>query len=776
MDRKQEDNVPTTNPSPEFPLPPLNLRNYKLTRFFINRLLKNLKVSLRVHHLSDQLWQSGGIVVSNHFTRFETFLLPHILYQHTWKKVRVLAHYSLFQHRFFGDYLKSIGAIPSNTPGKYELIARDILQGGWWLIFPEGGMVKDRKVMEDGKLQIYNDGVRRPPHSGAAVVSLLVQRYKTNVRRALGASPSKLKEICDRLGLAHCTRTDLEEISRRAIRLLPVNVTYYPLRGSERIFHQLLRKLPHDFLSRNGGERLLEEITVEGSMLLQGIDIDIRAGDPFDVETGIYPLNRWRMNPDHYPSMMRVIETLRQGKFFPDGDHSEERWILERAPRVKTQARRTTEFYMKQIYALTTVNLDHLTCEIIRQAALFHGPPVMTVSQLCQTAFSVIEALRRERGIYLHPDLQDPGRVYSLLIEGGNPKFSDLLRRLDQAGLVTLDDQVVRLNAERIRQTPNFDQARLHNVIQVYSNEIQPLPRVIQIVSRQVASGREFTKFELAETLFSGDLQVYEKDWKRFTTDSGEESEFKPRGRGAPFYHPGRRDIRERDTGVLLLHGFSASPEETKPLGRSLHSRGHAVYGVRLRGHGTVPEDLESRTWEEWYDSALWGYSCLHQSCSTIFVVGFSAGAALALLLAARKPKTIRGVVAVSPPIKMQNPWLRLAAFLGMVTEHVASEPENPHINYSSHSLKAISQFNRLVKEYQVEIPRVACSTLIIQSRLDPTVKPESAQIVYDQIRIPEKKLIWIDRPRHVIIGKDCPEVHEEIARFIDDSMPPEGN
>ena len=64
--------------------------------------------------------------------------------------------------------------------------------------------------------------------------------------------------------------------------------------------------------------------------------------------------------------------------------------------------------------------------------------------------------------------------------------------------------------------------------------------------------------------------------------------------------------------------------------------------------------------------------------------------------------------------------------------------------------------------------------TLILQSRHDPTVKPESAQIVYDELRIRDKKLVWIERYRHGITGEDCPEVHEEIVRFIAERIPAE--
>ena len=767
MEIKSEDTASTPEPSTVPSLPAFHLRNLKLTRFFLNQLLKRLKVSVRVHDLTDQFWAGGGIVVANHFTRFETFVLPHVLYQKARVKLRILAHHSFFQNRFFGDYLRSVGALPSNTPGKFELIARDILQGGWWLIFPEGGMIKDRNVMERGKLRIYDNGIRRPPHSGAAVLALLVQRYKNNLRRAIERDRNEVESVCRRLGLEHCTRDDLMSISQRLTSLLPVNVTYYPLRSSEMIFQQLARRLPHDFLSRNGGERLLEEITVEGSMLLGGIEIDIQVGTPLIVEAGFKRMDRRQFDAGYHPPLIKLVEALSNRKIFHTYGHLLEKWLLESDRRTKTRARQITNHYMKQIYSLATVNLDHLICETIHQFVVSLGLPGLPVSQLRHVVYRTAETVSREREIHLHPDLQDPFVIYSLLTEDGHPKFTSLLQRLENTGIIEQTGDRIQFNEEKIRQNSAFTRMRLQNILQVYSNEVQPLTKVTGAVGLQIKSSRQFTGPELADALFSGDLQVYEKEWQNAAARSGPLAESKPHGLGIPFFYRGRRGTREGNTGILLIHGFSATPEETKPLGRTLHARGYTVYGVRLRGHGTSPADLDGRLWEDWYGSVLWGYSCLRQYCSTVFVAGFSAGAALALILASRKGETIHGAITVSPPIQMQNPWLRLAALVGMVTQQVNSEPENPHVNYTTLSPKAIAQFNRLVEACQAEIPNVRQPTLILQSRNDPTVKPESAQIVYDELRIRDKKLVWIERPRHVIIGVDCPEVHEEIAGFI---------
>ena len=40
--------------------------------------------------------------------------------------------------------------------------------------------------------------------------------------------------------------------------------------------------------------------------------------------------------------------------------------------------------------------------------------------------------------------------------------------------------------------------------------------------------------------------------------------------------------------GVLLIHGYTGSPAELKPLGEYMRDKGYSVFGVRLPGHGLM--------------------------------------------------------------------------------------------------------------------------------------------------------------------------------------------
>src|SRR4029453_10039073 len=207
------------------------------------------------------------------FTRLETFAIPYVLYREARGLVGVLAAPMFFTNQHFGAYLLSIGGLPINYPHKYEVIARDILHGGWWLIFPEGSMIKDRKVLDRGRLQVSDEtgSVRRPPHSGAALIALTVQRYQDALRHALRTG-QELKRLYTTLGLHHLSPAHLQALAHRPAAIVPLNVTYYPLNPQTNLITSWLTHLVPALLHADLRAHLVEELTVEGSMLLQGVD------------------------------------------------------------------------------------------------------------------------------------------------------------------------------------------------------------------------------------------------------------------------------------------------------------------------------------------------------------------------------------------------------------------------------------------------------------------------------------------------------------------------
>ena len=109
-----------------------------------------------------------------------------------------------------------------------------------------------------------------------------------------------------------------------------------------------------------------------------------------------------------------------------------------------------------------------------------------------------------------------------------------------------------------------------------------------------------------------------------------------------PFYLPGS------SIGCLLMHGFSATPEEMRPLGDFLASKGYSLIGVRLAGHANYPRDLKRTRWTDWLDDVENSLALLSKICSHRVLIGQSMSGMIALTAAAQFP--VSAVVALSTP------------------------------------------------------------------------------------------------------------------------------
>ena len=93
--------------------------------------------------------------------------------------------------------------------------------------------------------------------------------------------------------------------------------------------------------------------------------------------------------------------------------------------------------------------------------------------------------------------------------------------------------------------------------------------------------------------------------------------------------------------GVLLIHGFTASPTELRPVGTHLHEQGFTVSGARLAGHGTDLGDLRATRWGDWIESAQSALEQLTTLCERVYVVGLSMGGVIAATCL--RPSLFRG-------------------------------------------------------------------------------------------------------------------------------------
>ncbi len=734
-----------------------------------NRLGLNLKV-----HYTDNLFEDGQIFLFNHFARFETVIPPFIIHRATGAFSRSVADYSLFEaSERFDKLLRGVGAVPNNLPGLLPFLAAEILRGRKVVIFPEGGMVKDRRVIDsDGGFGIFSRTAeeRRKHHRGAAVLALTLDILK---RRVLGlfkkGDIARIGRWVKSLGLE--SPDALHAAVARPTMIVPANITFYPIRISDNILSRgaelLLKGLP---------DQLLEELVIEGNLLFRATDMDIRMGEAVRVRKKWY----WweRVVLERYFNGLPSLDDL-----FGLREETAAHWSEKMLARcISRETYRIRDVCMENIYRNVTVNLSHLASTMIIKLVK-RGEMSIERGLFDKTLYLALKSLQEASGIGLHRSLYWPDR-YRGVVDGENPLLDRFFATCRAAGLVGRTPESYRF-LDKLRAECGFDKIRLENPVMVYANEAAPLAEVAQAVDAAMAKAATVSEREIAGLLFDDETRAH--DWnrrhfnkQRFRAINNKET---ASGNAAPFLllpEDAAKDAPDTQTGVLLVHGFLASPDELAQYGRRLHALGISVMGVRLAGHGTSPWDLKERTWKDWLRSVRRGYRILSAYVERVVIVGFSAGGALALLAASERPEKLAGVAAVSTPVIYRNRKLvfvplvhginKLSSWIPSfegIMPFIENDSEHPDINYFNIPIQSLYQLRLMTDELRSSIAKVDAPALIIQGKGDHVVAPRSAKIIYGKLASMDKTLHWVASERHGVINEDIGDTQETLNAFI---------
>ena len=105
----------------------------------------SVNICLRGHK---ELLDQGQIFLFNHFARFETVIPQYLIFEETGVYCRSVAASEFFKgNETVAKFLGSIGAVPNDLEGVLPFLAADVLRGRKIIVFPEGGIVKARRVI-----------------------------------------------------------------------------------------------------------------------------------------------------------------------------------------------------------------------------------------------------------------------------------------------------------------------------------------------------------------------------------------------------------------------------------------------------------------------------------------------------------------------------------------------------------------------------------------------------------------------------------------------------
>ncbi len=683
--------------------------------------------------------EGSVIFTANHFTRIETIFLPYHIHNISKKEVWSLAADDLFNVPILKGFLNNLGAVSTKAPNRDELILKTLLSGNvQWIIFPEGMMVKNKKLIQKDQFTLRNDESTSRPHTGAAIVALRCEFYRERLRRM-----NQMREPeFDRLVQVFEIK-DIDTVLNQETFIVPVNITYYPASPKENILSKI-----GQILMKEPSQRMMDELMTEGSMLFSNVDITIRFGKPIEIKSYLID-----------PYLESMLTVKRKIEF----DHDVSSKQIARESSIEIM-----ENYMAAVYNMTSLNYDHVMACILKHFP-YRKNGIDVYEFKCKVYYAILW-LTQDRDYYVSNNFYE--NQIHLLTDDRYNRFTDFFQIAHETDVIDLKENRIFKDQTKFLATSNFHTIRVENPILVMANEVEPVGEVENFLKK--IAQKSFNEIKsMVKDRVSEKIQV---DFSKDYNQNFLEDESKKKRVGKPIF---LKHVKE-STGILLIHGYMAAPKEVKPFAEYLHKKGFTVYAPRLKGHGTAPEDLANTHFDQWIESVEEAFIVLRHTCSKVIVGGFSTGAGLALEISTRM-KEITAVFAVAPPMRLQdlgsyfipaidtwNSMFKKLHLESMAKEFIDNNPENPHINYIRNPIAGVHQLEKLMVYLEPKLKTITQPTLVVQSRKDPVVNPKGTLKLFNQIGSEFKEYYIFDYQRHgILLGEGVERVYKSIENFI---------
>ncbi len=234
---------------------------------------------------------------------------------------------------------------------------------------------------------------------------------------------------------------------------------------------------------------------------------------------------------------------------------------------------------------------------------------------------------------------------------------------------------------------------------------------------------------------------------------------------------------KDAKAAVLMLHGFTGSPWEVRPLAESLAARGYHVLAPRLPGHGGSPEDLLHVSADDWKRAAFNAWEQL-AAFPVRYVAGLSMGGLLSVLLAAEREVT--KLVLMAPVFGLRPVGGRLLRRMSVLPRRLfegrwvykegsdIEDPESQRINplLPRYPMTRLFDLFQLQDEASRVLERVKAKVLVAAAEQDHVVQLQRVQQAAVLLRA---RLLLLKRGYHVLPrDTDRALLATEVAEFFD--------
>jgi carboxylesterase len=238
---------------------------------------------------------------------------------------------------------------------------------------------------------------------------------------------------------------------------------------------------------------------------------------------------------------------------------------------------------------------------------------------------------------------------------------------------------------------------------------------------------------------------------------------------------------------ALVLHGYSGTPFEVRPIAEGLAGQGFTVLAPVLAGHCASLNDLRCTRHADWLRSAQHALEALSAEVggAPVAVAGFSLGGLLAVGLARRNPGRVTAIAVMSAPLRLRplevaavRAWARLPVRLrrgplgllpksrGFDVRDAEMAARNPsHVALPLEGVHSLIEFGELTRR---ELPEVTVPALVMHGVRDRTVPLEDSLELAGTIGSQEIERVWLQQSGHLIgIDVERRTVVEAVVRFF---------
>jgi carboxylesterase len=225
--------------------------------------------------------------------------------------------------------------------------------------------------------------------------------------------------------------------------------------------------------------------------------------------------------------------------------------------------------------------------------------------------------------------------------------------------------------------------------------------------------------------------------------------------------------------GVLVVHGFTGSPQSMRGLAEAFAGAGFTVELPLLPGHGTAVEDMIPCRWEDWSGAAEMAYQELSNRCDRVVVAGLSMGGTLTCWLAAHHPE-IAGIVAVNPAVEPPAESY-MDIFQGSLDSGLetipaigndVADPGSTELAYDATPVAAAQSLFKAIIDLEPKLSEIRCPVLLMTSPQDHVVPPSSSDLLASRVTGPVER-VSLERSYHVAtIDYDKADIEARAVEF----------